>query len=204
MSEQDHQTPADPLHPSRLTPVLVHLLKKILYRDEHARLWQDLLQLESQVRDQLHPLGLGLELDIEEGFAYLLQKTAAQDEPEIPRLIQRRSLSYPVSLLCVLLRKRLAQADHQGGDTRIIVTQSQLANDIKAFLPSQSNEAKLMDELQNHIRKVCELGLLKRLKEEEHFEIRRLLKKFVDADWLVEFQLILNQYKQYQLKMEQS
>ncbi|MFC6674295.1 DUF4194 domain-containing protein [Marinobacterium aestuariivivens] len=170
----------------RLTPLLVHLLKGILYRDTHTQLWQLLYDLEAPLRDQLAILGLELYLDEEEGFAFLQQRVANEDEPEIPRLVARRSLSYPVSLLCVLLRKRLAEADHQGGDLKLVVSRSEIHNDMKVFFAELNNEARLADQLDSHIEKVVKLGFLKRMKEADHFEVRRILKALVDGDWLAD------------------
>ncbi len=61
-------------------------------------------------------------LDEAEGYAFLRSR---QDEDEdaqavMPRLVVRRQLSYPVSLLLALLRKKLAEFDAGGGDTRLI------------------------------------------------------------------------------------
>jgi len=188
----------DPVQPlsgeQRLTPLLVHLLKGILYRDTHTQLWQQLYDLEAPLRDQLAILGLELYLDEEEGFAFLQQRVADEDEVEIPRLVARRSLSYPVSLLCVLLRKRLAEADHQGGDLKLVVSRSEIHNDMKVFFAERSNEARLADQLDSHIEKVVKLGFLKRMKEADHFEVRRILKALVDGDWLADMDEKLELY----------
>lgn len=53
----------DPVQPlsgeQRLTPLLVHLLKGILYRDIHTQLWQQLYDLASQKRlNQAQTVGM--------------------------------------------------------------------------------------------------------------------------------------------------
>ncbi len=180
-----------------LTPVLVQLLKGVVYQDTHTHLWQQLFDLESPVRDQLNVLGLELYLDEEEGFAFVKQKIAEPGEAEIPRLVVRRALSYPVSLLCVLLRKRMAEADHRGGDLKLVISRQDLHNDMQVFFTGQSNEARLADQLDSHIEKVIKMGFLKRLKEKDHFEVRRIIKALVDGDWLADLEEKLRVYKDH-------
>ena len=48
-----------------------------------------------------------------------LAQRADEDGSALPRLVPRRQLSYPVSLLLALLRKRLAEADAAGGERLI-------------------------------------------------------------------------------------
>jgi hypothetical protein len=46
-----------------------------------------------------------------------------------------------------------------------------------------------------HLNKVVELGFLTRLRgQDNQFEVRRILKAFVDAQWLSEFEQRLAQY----------
>src|ERR1700677_331286 len=111
---------AAPPRASPLSRVLIALLKGVCHRDDDPALWQSLLNLEAQSRDHLAVLGLDLMLDDAEGYAYLRQHPPAVGEPELPRLVARRQLSYPVSLLLVLLRKKLVELDAGGGDTRLI------------------------------------------------------------------------------------
>ena len=93
-----------------LSPVLITLFKGVLYQDQSPELWRSLLELQGPVRDHAGVFGLELMLDEAEGFAYLRQRVA-DDEPELPKLVQRRQLGYAVSLLLALLRKKLAEHD---------------------------------------------------------------------------------------------
>jgi hypothetical protein len=42
---------------------------------------------------------------------------------------------------------------------------------------------------------VVELGFLKRLKNSENYEIKRVIKSFVDAQWMESFDERLEEYK---------
>lgn len=179
----------------RLGPVVINLMKGVVYQDTQEAIWQDLLLLESQVRDYVQVIGLELIMDEAEGYAYLHQNEPDEDARILPRLIQRRPLSYPVSLLCVLLRKKLVEADVGGEETRVVLTRDQMAEMMRVFLQDQPNEAKLVDRIDSHINKVAELGFLRRFQKTPHtFEVRRILKALVDAGWLVDLDEKLKAY----------
>lgn len=192
-SEHAQDRPPETLPP--LGPVVVKLMKGVVYRDAHEAVWQDLVLLESQVGDYVAVMGLDLILDEAEGYAYLHQAEPEPDGVKLPRLMQRRPLGYPVSLLCVLLRQKLVEADVSGEEIRLVLTRDQMAEMMRVFLKDQPNEAKLMDRVDSHINKVVELGFLRRFsKDSQAFEVRRILKALVDADWLARMDEKLEEY----------
>lgn len=181
-----------------LSPLLIGLFKGVLYREDDAPAWQALLEQQTGVRDYIQLLGLDLMLDEAEGYAYLQQSQQADDTQTaaLPRLIPRRQLSYPVSLLLALLRKRLAEFDASSGDARLILSREQLVEMLRLFLPDGSNEVRLLDRIDSHVTKVVELGFLRKLRGQQDalYEVQRILKAFVDAQWLNEFDLRLAEY----------
>lgn len=186
--------------PSRpeLSHVAIALMKGVVHRDDDARLWQSLLELQARVRDYVTVLGLELVLDEAEGCAYLRQKPHDEGAPALPRLVSRRPLSYPVSLLLALLRKRLAEFDATSGDARLVVRRDEIVDMIRVFLPETGNEARLLDRIDAHVKKVVELGFLRPLKGgDDQFEVQRLLRSFVDAQWLHDFEQRLAAYRQH-------
>ncbi len=181
-----------------IAPLLITLFKGVLYQDRNPDLWQDLLELQARVRDYIGVLGLELILDEAEGYAYLRQRPYAEGDEELPRLVTRRQLSYPVSLLIALLRKKLAEHDATGGDPRLILSRDQVVDMLRVFLPDTSNEARLMDRIDSHINKAAELGFLRQLRgQQDQYEVRRILKAFVDAQWLAEFDHKLKDYRDH-------
>ena len=181
---------------ANLSPVLIALMKGITSRDDDPALWQALLELQARVREYVAVLGLELILDEAEGYAYLKQRTAAEGEPELAKLVARRQLGYPVSLMLALLRKKLAEFDAGSGESRLILSAEQIADLVRLFLADTANEAKLMDRVDSDIKKIVELGFLRKLRgSEDRFEVRRILKSFVDAQWLSEFDRRLADYK---------
>ncbi len=182
----------------RLSLALIHLFKGVIYRDSDVRLWESLLDLQGPIRDYVSQLGLDLVLDEAEGYAYLRQRPADDEGTELPRLVRRRPLSYPVSLLLALIRKKLAEHDAGGGDPRLILSREQIVDLLRVFLPETANEAKWMDRIDAHINKVVELGFLRRLRgQDDQFEVRRIITSFVDAQWLAEFDRRLAEYAAY-------
>jgi len=179
-----------------LSVAVTQLMKGVVYRDTHDRAWRSLLELQPQTRDFVDVLGLQVVVDEAEGYAFLRQRAVDPDEPDpLPRLVPRRALSFPVSLLLALLRKKLAEFDAQGGETRLMLSRAQIIELVRVFLPPTSNEARLTDQIDAHINKIVELGFLRPAKNSEQvYEVRRILKAFVDGQWLADFDARLAEY----------
>lgn len=186
--------------------MLIALMKGVVYRDGDEGNWRALLGVQAQVRDYIAVLGLELLLDEAEGYAWLRTRPPAEGEAELPRLVAKRQLSFPVSLLLALLRKKLAEADTGGGEPRLILTRDEITEMIRLFLPAGANEARAADQVDAHLNKIIELGFARRLRgQEDHIEVRRILKAFVDAQWLADFEQRLAAYREHaQSKGEQA
>jgi Domain of unknown function (DUF4194) len=189
-----------------LSSLLIPLLKGVMYRETDGAAWGALLELQARVREYVAVLNLELVLDEAEGYAFLRSRAEnGDDSPALPRLIARRPLSFPVSLLLALLRKKLAESDASGGETRLILTREQIVDMVRVFLPAGSNDAKLTDQIDTHINKIVELGFLRKLKpaagkrdgQAAAFEVKRILKAFVDAQWLADFDSRLAAYQSH-------
>ncbi len=159
------------------------------------------------MREQAAILLLELVLDEADGHAFLKSRPYPDDAegaPRLPRLITRRALSYPVSLMLALLRRRMAEFDAGAGDTRLVLARDEIAELMRVFLPDGTNEARVVDQVDSTISKVVELGFLRQLKsaagqqgarDKGSYEVRRILKAFVDAQWLAEFDERLEGYR---------
>ena len=187
-----------------LSRLVIPLLRAILYRENDAALWDGLVGMQARVREYVAVLGLELVLDESEGYAFLRARTPPNDEAELelPRLVARRPLSFPLSLLLALLRKKLVEFDAGGGDTRLVLSRDEIVEMLRVFLPESSNEARVMDRVDAHLKRIVDLGFLRRMRGDESgpganaaFEVRRILKAFVDAQWLSEFDARLSEYR---------
>lgn len=196
--------------PRELPSLMVTLLKSVLYRDDKPGLWEALLRLQAHVADYVAVLGLELNLDEAEGYAFLRSKGAdadgrdgektdgEEDGDAIPRLVARRQLSYPVSLLLALLRKKLAEFDAGGIETRLVLSREEIVDMVRIFLPERTNEVKLIGQIDSYLEKIEDLGFVRRLKgQADMYEVRRILKAFVDAQWLNDFDAHLASYQKH-------
>lgn len=180
--------------PEELPGVVTRLFKGVLYAEHDEKAWQSLLGLTSHVRDYVSVLGLELILDEAEGYAFL----RSREDPEgtLPRLIARRTLTFNVSLLLALLRRRMMEFDINSSEVRLIMTEQDIVDMVSLFRPDSSNEAKTLDRLRTDIKKVVELGFLRKLKgQADTYEVARILKAYVDAQWLEEFDARLADYR---------
>jgi hypothetical protein len=182
-----------------LSVLLVTLLKGVIYRDGDALLWSSLLNLQAQVRDYVTVLGLELTLDEAEGYGFLRSLTMAPDQEEtMPRLVARRPLSFYDSLLLALLRKKLAEFDAGGSEPLLVMTSDEIQDLIRLFLPERSDEVKLRQKIERNIQRLHDMGFLRKLKSTsapQSYEVRRILKAFVDAQWLAGLDQALEEYK---------
>ncbi len=185
-------------HPTQeLSSVIVNLLKGIIYRDDDQELWRYLLRDQAMVADYTTVIGLDLIIDEAEGFAYLRSREENDDNHPIPRLVTRRQLSYRVSLLLALLRKKLVEFDAEGSEIRLILSRDQITELLRIFLPAGSNEVKLINQIDTLINKVVDLGFMRKLRGQQNmYEVRRILKAYIDAQWLADFDERLAEYQQ--------
>jgi hypothetical protein len=148
-----------------------------------------------QVSDYVTVLGLSVVIDEAEGYAYLRSRPIDDDVPEFPRLVARRALSFHVSVLLSLLRKRLAEFDASSAELRLILSRDQIIEMLRLFMLDSTNDARLVDTIDAHINKAVELGFLRRLRDEQDlFEVRRILKAYIDGQWLSQFDARLDEY----------
>ncbi len=193
-----------------LSAIVIPLLKGVVYQDENPELWNALLVLQVRVREYVGVLGLELLLDEAEGYGFLHSRPDNDDEEgsqdtgiKRPRLVARRPLSFPVSLLLALLRKKLAEFDAGGGETRFVLSRDEIVELIRVFLPEATNEARLIDQVDTYLNKIVEMGFVRRInKQEKLFEVCRILKAFVDARWLADFDQRLAEYRSHWLSQQ--
>lgn len=207
MSDADVESPGHSTEEGTdydLSAVVIPLLKGVVYQEGDAGMWNALLRLQARVRDYVQVMGLELVLDEAEAYAFLRARPESADPAvaKLPRLIVRRPLTFRVSLLLALLRKKLAEFDAGGGDTRLVLPREDIVELIRVFLPEGSNEARLINDVDAQINRIVELGFLRRLRPGAGasgapalFEVRRILKAFVDAQWLADFDARLATYR---------
>ncbi len=184
-------------YPVNISKPLIALMKGVVFRETDEALWQDLEDGQMALREYVRVLGLELVLDESEGYAWLKTLEPEEGQEPLPKLVGRRKLSYPVSLIIALLRKKLAENDAAGEDPRLILSVDEITDMVRIFFPSGSNEARFLDRIEAHLNKIAELGFIRRLKgHKDKIEVVRIIKAFVDAQWLHEFDERLKEYQE--------
>lgn len=172
----------------------ITLLKGLVSRGKDEILWQVIVSERAALGDYFKRLGLVLIIDEVDEYAYLRQ----EENTGLPRLVQRYPLSYPVSMLLVELRKALGQMDTASGDNRLVLTLADIMRRMEPFLPVPANEMKYRQNIEHIINQVVQLGFLLKLKDkEEAYEVRPVLRRFVDAQWLSDFADRLAEYEEH-------
>ncbi len=147
------------------------------------------------MRDHFATIGVDVVIDDAEGYAYLRSRPDVEGEEALPRLVRRRALTYNVSLLLVLLRKRMVEFETTGGEGRLVLTTEQMVELLRLFQVDSSNDARVVDQAEATIKKTAELGFLRQLRgQSDHWEVRRILKAYVDAQTLSDFSAKLREY----------
>jgi len=180
---------------------IILLLKGIFYKKDDERAFYEMLQnSRGAIEEYLETIGLELMVQEDDGYAYLQNIIYEEEADALPKLIPNRQLSYKVSLLCVLLREKIALFESQSDDERLVITKEDIISQLLLFFDFKYNEVKLEKDVEATIKKVEDLGFLKQLKSEEiSYEIQASLKSFVSAKWLHDFDKKLQEYKDAKL-----
>jgi hypothetical protein len=174
---------------------IIHLMRGVVYRESDEDTWQTLERSGGGLRDHFAAIGVEVVVDDAEGYAYLRARPEVEGEEALPRLVRRRALTYNVSLLLVLLRKRLLEFETTGSEGRLVLTRDQIVEMLRLFQAESSNEARVVDQAERTIGKAVELGFLRPMRgQADRWEVRRILKAYVDAETLSNFSAKLQQY----------
>ncbi|MDZ7887687.1 MAG: DUF4194 domain-containing protein [Mycobacterium sp.] len=174
---------------------IIRLMQGVVYRTADEDTWLTLERLGAGVRDHFATIGVDVVVDDVEGYAYLRSRPEDEGEEALPRLVRRRALTYNVSLLLVLLRKRLVEFETSGGEGRLVLSTEQLVEMMRLFQADSTNDARVVDQAESTIKKAAELGFLHQLRgQRDHWEVRRILKAYVDAQTLADFAAKLREY----------
>jgi hypothetical protein len=175
---------------------LVALMKNPVNKDQDPAVWDTILEQRFQIGDYMEKMGLELTVDEVDGYAYLKQRNDPEGENEIPRLIPRHPLSYPVSLLLVLLRKKLLELDASSGEGRLVLSKQEMIETVQMFMRESTDEAKIVNDIARHIDRIREMGFLRRLAgQEDVYEVQRILRGFINAEWMNDMNEKLEMYR---------
>jgi len=186
-----------------ISQVVIHLMRGILYKEDKPKVWETMERYQSAVKDYLSVINLNLEIYDNDGFAYLMSKESEDDNSTVPRIMARRPLSYPVSLILALLRRKLTEHDTYSSEPRLIIEVSEISDMVSAFFPTSNNEVKILKRLNSYLQRIHELGFIRFLDvKKEKLEVKRILKAYIDAQWLSDFNEKMEEYLTHGLESE--
>jgi hypothetical protein len=178
-----------------IASAIIRLMQGVVYRESDEDTWLTLERSGAGVRDHFATIGVDVVVDDAEGYAYLRSQPSEEGDEELPRLVRRRALTYNASLLLVLLRKRLVEFETTGGEGRLVLTTDQIVEMLRLFQAESTNDARIVEQAETTIKKAAELGFLRQLRgQRDQWEVRRILKAYVDAETLSDFSAKLREY----------
>lgn len=178
-----------------ISQVVINLMRGILYKEDKPKVWETMEHVEGPVRDYLSVINLDLHIFESDGFAYLQSKEQEEGTPSLPRIMVRRPLSYPVSLMLALLRRKLTEHDTYSSEPRLIIDVVDFTDMVSTFFPTSNNEVKVLKRMDAHLQRINDLGFIRFLDaKKEKFEVKRILKAYIDAQWLRDFNGKLEEY----------
>lgn len=171
----------------------IRLMQGVVYQESDA--WAGLQRHRGALRDHFAVVGLDVVVNEDEGYAYLHTKETPDGEEPLPRVIRRRALTYADSLLLVLLRKRLVEFESAGDQGQLVLTHEQIMEMMALFLARSTDEARLLKQVETSVNRLVTMGFLRQLRSTKGtWEVRRILKAYVDAQTLGDFSAKLAEY----------
>ncbi len=144
-----------------ISQVVIHLMRGILYKEDKPKVWEVMERYQGPVRDYLSVINLDLMIYDSDGFAYLLSKEQEEGNPSLPRIMARRPLSYPVSLILALLRRKLTEHDTYSSEPRLIIKVDEISDMVSVFFPASNNEVKILKRINSHLQRIHDLGFIR-------------------------------------------
>lgn len=170
---------------------LIQLLQGVVVKGSHPEIWNTLITQRYRIGEYMEKIGLSLEIDTEGGYAFLKQ----QDSEELPHLVRKQPLTFKMSLFLALLRNEINEFDGANGDSMLVVKEEEMVQKMKPYFPETSDEVKFINSIKTCFSKAMDMKIVMPVKDNElAFEVQPILRRFVDAEWLSEFNKELQRY----------
>ena len=167
---------------------IIKLMQGVVYRETDEDTWLTLQRASAPVRDHFAAIGVDVVVDDIEGYAFLRSRPVPEGETGLPRLVQRRKLGYNLSVLLVLLRKRLLEFETTDGTGRLVLTTAAMVDMLRTFQADSTNDARLAEQAQQTINKASDLGFLTTVRNQPgYWEVKRILRAYVDVEAIERF-----------------
>lgn len=171
------------------------LLRGVVYHDDGAA-WQQIRDYELPIREYLSKIGLGMHLDEIGSFAYLYDESRDDDDNQdaLPALTTRRNLSFPDTLLLVLLRERLDEHEMRDLDgSRLVLSHEDLLEMLQVFIQDYGDARKIEMNTTTSVNRLVRYGFLTK-RNDGQYEVRPLIRAKVSASELEDIKARLITY----------
>ena len=177
---------------------LIALLKGIVNEASDVRIWNTILEQQVYIEDYVSKIGLQLIISNQDGYAYLTKIDYREEQKPLPILITNRQLKYLTSLTLVLLRKELIEMNKHSDLGRYVISKTSIIEKVLPYLKDTNDEAKQRKEIETEINAIEKMGFIRLIKNSnDDYEIIPLLRTFIDAQWLQDFDEKLKAYIDY-------
>jgi hypothetical protein len=160
------------------------LLGPALDARRHPRLWPVLIRDEAVLRSRLADLFLELVIDVDQKVAFTRQ--ADVGELEAPILLRRAPLTFVDSVILLLLRQRLTQAEVRG--ERAVVETIEIMEQLAPYeRAANTDHAGFQKRIRASIEKMKDHSILQKIRgSEDRYEISPTLKLLFSAEHIAE------------------
>lgn len=170
---------------------LINLLQGVVRKEDNAEIWNTIRSQQFRIDEYMEKIGLSLVIDNEGGFAFLKQR----DDDVLPHLVKKQPLTFRMSLFLALLRNEINEYDSGSGEGALVIREEEMVRRMKPYFPDVSDEVKFTNSIDRCFSKALEMKILVPVKDNEYeYEVQPVLRRFMDAEWLSEFNRQLDKY----------
>lgn len=167
------------------------LLGPALDARRHPRLWPILIRDEAVLRSRLSELFLELVIDADQNVAFTRQ--AEVGELEAPVLLRRMPLTFVDSVILLLLRQRLTQAEVRG--ERAVVETLEIMEQLAPYeRAANTDHAGFQKRIRASVEKMKDHSILQKIRgTDDRYEVSPTLKLLFSAEHIAE---LTRQYRE--------
>ena len=178
--------------------LMAHLMSGVVYANEKHRVYQNVLARQTALLGKFKDLGLYLEIDEAEGYAYLRSRRADEyDEEDVlpPRLLKQVQLPFITSFLIMQLRQKVLEFD-RSAEPHYILSFEEIYQLMEVYFKPNGDEGVKRRTISGQITRLIELGLMRKVSggDGERYEIKCIIKALASAQNLEAFHQKLDSY----------
>ncbi len=166
-------------------------------RERQEDIYNDTLLLKDRLSEYFLPLGMCLYLDDNLGYAHLFSPPKSEEDL-LPRVSGNRPMKYAPTVLCVIVRKAFDDHYAKVSGERLLLSREEILRQMTPYLSFLKDDVRKAKTVNGAIEKLEEYGLIKTVKKESDlFEVQKIVKSALGADWLGEIAKIQKELLAY-------